>query len=202
MRGNYFLGIIAFFIIQFPVNHPDFVFLNSHPSHDFHTSIAEMDYNEESKSFEISLRVFTDDFEKGLSTALNHEKYGSLAMAIFGGKNSTYTKDKNLIQVSLDNKNTVYDKLIEQYVQYNFRLIVKDEPRIIKFIGKELEADVTWIYFEIPLKENPKDIKFQNAILSDIFEDQSNVVNVAYKGEKKTFLFNTGNTIQEFGFWD
>ena len=31
--------------------------------HDFHTSLTEMRYNEGSKAFEVTIRVFTDDLE-------------------------------------------------------------------------------------------------------------------------------------------
>ena len=36
------------------------------PLHDFHVSITRIDYNEESKKMEITLRVFTDDMATGL----------------------------------------------------------------------------------------------------------------------------------------
>ena len=53
------------------MNISGFSFLEENPEmltiHDFHTSLAEVEYNTSSKTFEISLRVFTDDFEKALS---------------------------------------------------------------------------------------------------------------------------------------
>ncbi|MES2794942.1 MAG: DUF6702 family protein, partial [Bacteroidota bacterium] len=35
-------------------------------AHAFHTSITQIDYNSKAKNYEISVRIFTDDFEKAI----------------------------------------------------------------------------------------------------------------------------------------
>ncbi|NJO02889.1 MAG: hypothetical protein HC880_15480 [Bacteroidia bacterium] len=104
--------------------------------HDFHTSIAEVDYNDRSKSLEISLRVFTDDLELALS------RLGQLE-----GLRLDHSKK--------------HHPLIERYLaRYFYVSDPKSQKLSFVFHGKEMEADVTWIYFEIPTKKLPKDINW------------------------------------------
>lgn len=166
-----FLNIIGIVFYCWMSVHPAIT-----PLHDFHTSIAEMDYDESSKSFEISLRVFTNDFEEGLSNA--------------GGI-------KNL---HLDNTKK-YQALIEKYIREHFYLITAKKERLpFKLYGKEIEGDVTWIYFEIPVKKLSKSLQLKNAVLTELFSDQTNIVNIRYKKQKKTYMFQRRNILQGLKF--
>ena len=56
--------------------------------HDFHTSITRMDYNAKEKSFEVSIRVFTDDLEKVLSKENGGQKF----VVVNNDKNDTFVE--------------------------------------------------------------------------------------------------------------
>jgi hypothetical protein len=151
---------------------------NSQPFtiHDFHSSIAEVNFNEKNKSLEVSLRVFTDDLE--------------LALA----------KSNGLSKIYLD-ETKKYNDLINKYIATTFYFLdTKNVKQSHNFIGKELEGDVTWIYFEIPLKKAIKGFQLRNAVLTELFEDQSNMVNMTYKKQKQTFIFKRGYTTQTLEF--
>ena len=62
---------------SFSRSHPasDVYYQASSLTHAFHTSITEMRYNPKAKTFEISLRVFTDDLEKTLSINNQNKKF-------------------------------------------------------------------------------------------------------------------------------
>lgn len=60
-----------------------------------------------------------------------------------------------------------------------------------------MEADVTWIYFEIPTKKLPKGYKLVNAVLTEVYDDQVNLVNLHYQNQKRSFIFKRGNTSAE-----
>jgi hypothetical protein len=144
--------------------------------HDFHTSIAEVNYNEKSQSLEVSLRVFTDDFELALGKA------------------------NAIKEFRLDNSKT-HNDLIKKYLETNFYFAdAKNQKLIPNFIGKELEGDVTWLYFEFPLKKSLKGFQIKNAVLTEIYEDQSNLVNIFYKKQKRTHLFKRGDVNQKLDF--
>ena len=147
---------------------PNSFLLNTHA---FHTSITEMRYNAKTKSFEISLRVFTDDLEKTLS-ANNQNK-----------KSVIENTDKN-------------DPFIEQYVRKHFGITTpKNQKSIYQYIGKEKEGDATWIYLEMPVNEPLKGSKIQNDVLMDSFDDQTNIVNIFMNSEKKSYLFTVQHKV-------
>jgi hypothetical protein len=133
-------------------------------AHDFHTSITRLEYNAKEKTFEVSIRLFTDDFEKALSRANNGQK----------------------IVVRNNDKN---DGIVERYVRQYFALISpQKQKKTYTYIGKEQEGDATWIYIEIPVKEGIMGYAVQNALLIDTFADQTNLVNASYLTQKKSYL--------------
>jgi hypothetical protein len=143
------------------------------PAHEFHTSLAQVHYNQSNKSFEITLRVFTDDLEAALSL-MNDSK------------------------VAIDAPQA--EKLIEQYLNKNFVLLDKqNKKKVLSFIGKEVEVDVTWIYAEVPLAEALSGLKLQNSILTELFNDQVNIVNFKYLTTVRTFMFKPRETVQSLG---
>jgi hypothetical protein len=140
-------------------------------AHDFHTSITEMRYNPKEKSFEISLRVFTDDLEKALSATHQNKKF------------IVDNNDKN-------------DSFVEAYVKRHFVVTnSKNQKPNINYIGKEKEGDATWIYLEMPVNEGISGSKIQNNVLIDMFEDQTNIVNIFVQNQKKSYLFTLKNQV-------
>ena len=130
-----------------------------------------MRYNPKGKSFEISLRVFTDDLEKTLSINNQNKK--------FVIENS----DKN-------------DPFIEQYVRKHFGITSSKNQKLnYQYVGKEKERDATWIYLEMPVNEPIKGSKIQNSVLMYSFEDQTNIVNIFVSNEKKSYLFTVKNKL-------
>jgi hypothetical protein len=161
------LGIL--FILQTSFLHsPSFILPNTHA---FHTSITEMRYNPKEKTFEISLRVFTDDLEKTLSLNNQNKKF------------VIESSDKN-------------DPFIEQYVHKHFMITTpKNQKAIYQYVGKEKEGDATWIYLEMPVNEPIKGSKIQNSVLMDSFDDQTNIVNIFMNNDKKSYLFTVKNKV-------
>lgn len=146
--------------------------------HDFHTSLTEINYNTTSKSLEITIRVFTDDLENAL-------------MKQSGGKkifiNST-TKEQ-------------HDPLIEQYITRHF-VLVSPQKEIKKgtYIGRETEGDATWLYYEIPNCQAIKGYTLMNDIMQELFDDQTNLVNIIYPKDKKTIVYNAKVKTSVFPF--
>lgn len=134
--------------------------------HDFHTSLTEIQVNAKEKTLEVTLRVFTDDLEKALTKAASGQK----------------------IRLAIDDKN---DPSIDRYVKQHFLLTnAKGERKTFRYLGKEFESDATWLYLEIPFAEPLTGTKLQNDVLCDLFDDQTNLVNLLGAGERKSFIFN------------
>ncbi|WP_229208798.1 DUF6702 family protein [Dyadobacter luticola] len=139
-------------------------------NHEYHVSVTQMLYNPSAKSFEVSIRAFTDDLEKGLSE----------------------DNDKRRFTIKNDDKN---DQAVEQYIRKSFVFTdSQKKPAAIRYVGKEQEEDATWIYLEIPFQGTLSGCKLQNTTLMEVFEDQVNMTNLKISTEKKTFLFKKGQT--------
>lgn len=141
--------------------------------HDFHTSLAEVHYNQAEQTLEVSLRVFTDDLE----SALSREN---------GGKAIRVTEDKTA------------DPFIKNYLSGRFSVIDgANRRKPVNLLGKEITVDVTWLYFEIRDVESLADKRLQNAVLTELFDDQINMVNFITPSGKRSFLFKSGETVQD-----
>lgn len=130
-----------------------------------------MQYDKPGKSFQISIRIFTDDLEKGISEDNNKK--------IFTIKNN----DQN-------------NPFVERYIRKHFILTNAQKKAEVQYLGKEEEADATWVYLEIPFPETTQGWKLQNSILMEVFDDQVNMTNVKSLAGQKTFLFKKGQTVQ------
>ena len=137
------------------------------PLHEFHTSIAEIEYNTKSKAFEVSLRVFIDDFEKAIGTTI------------------------------LQEHSAAYNPMIMKYLRQKFYLMNRrGKKKEMSLIGKEFKVDAMWLYIEIPYRESLRKAKFNNSILMEHFDDQVNILNLNYKGKKESFIFRKSNPIE------
>lgn len=135
--------------------------------HNFHSSLADMQYNPQEKAFQISLTLFADDTENAL-TRFSKQKY------LLGGLG----KDRNP------------DPTLTAYLQANFQLINKKKQVLpIQYIGKEVSLEVVKVYFEIPFQGNLKHCTLRNTIMFELFDDQSNIVNLQKDSQKKSFAF-------------
>ncbi len=142
--------------------------------HDFHTSLAEMNYNTSKKRFEVSLRVFSDDFEEAIQNLSKNAK------------------------LSLDDSEK-YKPLIQSYLEKHFQIISSNNKRLsMKYLGMETELEGFLLFIEIPCSSIQAGYKFRNSVLVDRFDDQVNLVNIRYKDLKTTLMFLKGKTLLDF----
>ena len=136
-----------------------------------------MEYDAKERAFEISVRIFTDDFEKALSAASNS-------------------------RVVLDKEHpAATDPLIEKYIQAHFSYQTPQKQlKPFKYVGHENEADAEWIYLEMPFSEPFQGGVMKQNVLMEMFDDQVNMVNVQYQGHKKTFVFRKNQPVQNISF--
>jgi hypothetical protein len=88
-------------------------------------------------------------------------------------------------------KNDNSDVVLNKYIQQHFAVIsAQKQKKILTVLGKELEGDATWVYVEIPNSQDFKGHVLYNNLMQEMFDDQTNLVNFMYLGNKKTYLFN------------
>lgn len=141
------------------------VFSLSSFSHKFYVSVTEVEYNEEAKSLQIISRIFIDDLEK-----LLQERYDSS------------------VRLSMKGDEGNADQLISKYLNQKFNVEVDGKNYPFKYLGKEYDKDMAVLYIEVSNVPEFTSVKIKNAVLTDLFGDQKNLVHVEHKGETKSLI--------------
>lgn len=123
--------------------------------HDFYVSLTEIRYNTASERMEISLRIFPDDMDRAME-----EHFGIITSLL------------------TELEHAKADSLLEIYLLELFALEVDGSLLPLSYIGKEAESDVMWCYLESDPFEKPAEIEVFNSILTEVFEDQVNIIQV------------------------
>ena len=142
-------------------------------AHKFYVSVTNVNYSEKEDSIQITTRIFIDDLE-----AVLLERYGvttSLATPREAPSAEVY---------------------IEKYLKTKLVIRLNQQTRAYDFLGKRYDNDVIICYLEIPNVDlaDFNSIEVQNEVLTDLFEEQQNLVHLKIKGKKKSFvLFKESN---------
>jgi hypothetical protein len=129
---------------------------------------------------EISLKFTLHDFEKALIQQ--------------GAPN---------LNIGSENESEKADLYVGNYLSGHFQIWVNGKETNCDFIGKELSEDYAslWCYFEISNIEKVEKIKVQNSILTDVFEEQLNLVHINISEDSQVdFQLNASNTSKEIIF--
>ena len=138
--------------------------------HPFHTSLTELHFNSRSNSWELSIRLFTDDFEKGLSE--------------FHKKN-----------LNLDNNNEG-DTFIPPYIAKHFGFIESGKLKHpFQYLGYDVQTDVTWVYAEWNYSQDLLGKKLENSLLMEEFDNQINIVQKEFKENKSSYIFKKSSKL-------
>lgn len=124
--------------------------------HPIHISNSEIIYNNKNQSLEIITKVFTDDF----TTVV--DKYNNVKTHLI-----------------TDKEHPQANKYIVAYLKEQFQVEVNGTFQKITFIGREEDPDDRYamlIYLEIENVPIPKTIEVKDAILKELFDDQTNII--------------------------
>ncbi len=136
-------------------------------AHKFYVSVTNVNYSEKDDALQITSRIFIDDLERVLE-----ERY-EIDPELATKKEADFA-----------------EAYIEKYLRAKFSVLLDDQPVSFNFLGKRYDNDVIICYLEV-LDVNlsqRSSIAVQNEVLTDLFEDQKNVVHIKYLGKKKSFV--------------
>lgn len=138
--------------------------------HKYYISLTEIEYDEKSKSVQLIMNVFIDDFE----TALN--------------------KDYNLnLELATNKETNQFDNHFYKYLKEHFKISINNNLKNYKFIGKEYDGNILYFYLEINNVENIKSIEIQNDILIYHFPEQQNLIKAKINGKRKSLFLDKKN---------
>jgi hypothetical protein len=155
----------------------DFVHEEKHPVHLTYTNI---EFNSSAARFEIMIKLFVDDFN---TIIIN--KYG---------------KDLKLLE---GNPAEGASKYIDRYILEHFRLIIngKDKTRSdMKFEKMEFKEQSIWLYYNYGFKANCNFIDINNSLMTDLYQDQTNLLIFTYRNEQKAIRFSNQKTNEKLTF--
>ncbi len=142
-----------------------FIFMGS--AHKFYVSVTHFNYDEEEKAFQVTSRIFIDDLESVL--------------------NSRYEVD---LQLATDEEAVDADSYIGKYLNSKISVEINGRAAEITFLGKEYRNDIVLCYMEITGVDagEIQSIAVENNVLTEVFEEQQNVVHIRIGSKKKSFI--------------
>ena len=150
------------------------VVLLSFSMHKYYVSITEAEYNNKTKTFEISIKFIGHDLEKALTNA--------------GAPNLYLGTDKEV-------KNA--NAYLKRYIDRKFEMIVDGKKLEYKFIGKEINNDdFIYCFVQSNEVEQPQEITIKSTLLTEIFSGQANTIYLK-SGNQKVSYYLTKDKVRE-----
>jgi hypothetical protein len=142
------------------------VMCTSFAPHKYYVSKTNIEFNARTGGYEITMKFFTDDFERALGATDDHPlRLGSPQEA----------EDAN--------------ERIENYITQKFVMKFNNTFTPMRFVGKEVENDLTYCYFEYTPPTEWHSLEFYNTFLIELFPDQENVVDFTWNTTTRTLIF-------------
>ena len=142
-------------------------------AHKYYLSVTNIAYSEKDDALQITTRIFIDDLENLLK-----ERYNVVAHL------STDLELKNI------------DAYFEKYLRAKFELEINGEIKPYDVIGREYDSDVIIFYLEVSKVDfsSISTIQVKNEVLTDLYDEQQNIVHFKLKGKKNSFVLAKPDT--------
>ena len=142
-------------------------------AHKFYVSVTNVEYSEKSQSLQVISRIFIDDMEEVLLARYDFE--ASLATEAESAEADAY---------------------LERYFRSKFSISVNGEEQDYQFLGKRYDKDLLMCYIEVPgvPPGSLKSVEVTNTLLTDLFDEQRNLVHFSILGQKKSFVLTSAGT--------
>ena len=124
--------------------------------HPVHVSVTEISFDGKEKELEIISRIFIDDLE---TTIRETRKQPGLNLLEPGAGITT-------------------DQLVSEYLQSRFQITLNGKAQKIKYLGHEVESEAILCYIQVQNVKKLETIEVYNSVLTELYDDQSNLINV------------------------
>ncbi len=146
-----------------------FLMLGFHP---IHISVTNMDYDLGKQIFEVSFKIFWDDFETIIWRS--------------------YDVNLKLTQPDESNEKELY---FSKYIISHFIIKADEDFLHGSFKKGEIKEASIWLDFSFPCSSDIKKIEIENHIMMDMFDDQTNLLMFRFKEVEKAFSIKQGKEI-------
>jgi hypothetical protein len=145
---------------------------SSFSMHKFYVSVTQIDENVKKGRIEISSRIFIDDLEKALDKKYNKKLFLATSKELPEAK-----------------------QLIQNYLADKMRVTINGKVQKLVFLGSEYEDDVLICYLKVDNSQKIATFEFFNAILTEIYSEQQNLVHTNINHNKKSFLLTNSERL-------
>lgn len=148
---------------------PLFAFVTAHK---FYVSVTNVGYSEKDAALQITTRIFIDDLEAVLKERYNIEA-----------------------GLATDDEAEIAGEYIEKYLRAKFVVEVDEAPRAYELLGTKYDNDLVILYIEVPKVDlsKIKSLGITNEVLTDLFDEQQNIVHFKIDKMKKSFVLAREN---------
>ena len=130
-------------------------------AHPLHTTLTQLSYDASTRVLNVSVRVFADDFS---AAVMPRERPAGHVIPP--------------------------DSAMLRYVIGRFTLLgAGGAPTPLRWCGTRRDGEVLFLCFRATAQPSPSGARLRNALLSDVFADQVNIVQASYGGARRTLLF-------------
>lgn len=146
--------------------------------HPFFISMTDVNYNNKSHELEISIRIFTDDFENVL-----RKQHSNTNIDIVHPSNPTQM-----------------NAFVNDYIQHHLSFQINGKPSVISFVGYEQQEESIWSYFEVKDVSSLQTITVLNTLLHDYNDGQINMIHIKANGKEQETKLDYPESKAEFVF--
>jgi hypothetical protein len=144
-------------------------------SHDIHFSKSTVDYNEDSKTLQVVINVFTNDLE--LAIERSHDKLD--------------------LEIGADTQHEATDSFVADYCIQRIDFKRNNQEVDFNFIGFEYDYDICYLYLE---SDTLSIAKFDELLLGvnlffELYDDQENVVDLTTPFSDDHFILNRDSPV-------
>jgi hypothetical protein len=143
--------------------------------HKFYISKTIIEFNTRTQQFEITCKMFTDDLD--------------LTLSQLNGKQ---------LRLGTSQEHSDANGMLENYMKQHFKCSIDGVPVEWRWVGKEVENDLTYCYMEIFRKPDFSTFTVTNDLLVSHFPDQQNIVDFSLFGTTQTLVFLNDRSTQSF----
>ena len=147
------------------------------PLHPYYVSVIDIHHNKKDKNLEISIKAFTDDFEKTI--------------------NQKYHTQLDLLQPT-HNKNL--NDLVIDYVKRHLKLTVNGKVENLVYLGYEIEKESIHTYWEVRNIQDFKSLDVWQNFLYERAAEQFNIFNISTESDTQSFRLTNPETTYSLHF--
>jgi hypothetical protein len=143
--------------------------------HAVYVSVVELSYTSATKNGELSVKLFTDDFEDAIQNMTGE-------------------------RVKLTRRCEQNHELMEAYIREHLKLTINNQPVNFSISDCENVDIAIWLNFSFTCDDNWTSLKITGDQLMELFPTQSNVFSINYNDDKRMFRLTNGKKTEVLEF--